>query len=218
VDDEEEEDRAEEEVVALDEIAGPDVLGVILDERGPCLAARLASAGPHVLLNRSLAHADADLEQLAADALGSPESIPGGHLADQPYGVARHLVAGARLGLVPPEEPKAQAVPAKDRFWLDQGDGAAPTRKQTGCEQQTKSVCGGESWTGRLSAEHHDLVAKQGVFHEEFAPAANGVDQRRRRLRERRELPPDCGGAFPDAAQDQLEDVDHTSSSAPARR
>src|SRR6266568_775 len=92
------------------------------------------------------------------------------------------------------------------------------TWKQTGCEQQTKSVCGGESWTGRLSPEHHDLVAKQGVFHEEFAPAANGVDQRRRRLRERRELPPDCGGAFPDAAQDQLEEVDHTSSSAPARR
>jgi hypothetical protein len=78
VDDEEEEDRAEKEVVALDEIAGPDVLGVILDEGGPGLAARLASAGPHVLLDRSPAHADANLEQLATDALGSPEMIPGG--------------------------------------------------------------------------------------------------------------------------------------------
>ena len=97
VNDEKKEDRAEEEVVALDEITGPDVVGVILDERGPCLAARLASAGPHVLLDRSLAHADADLEQLAADALGSPETILAGHLPDQPDGVARHLVAWARL-------------------------------------------------------------------------------------------------------------------------
>ena len=82
MDDEKEEDRAEEEVVALDEITGPDVLGVILDERGPCVAARLASAGPHVLLDRSLAHADTELEQLAADALGSPETILGGHPPD----------------------------------------------------------------------------------------------------------------------------------------
>jgi hypothetical protein len=38
-------------------------------------------------------------------------------------------------------------------------------------------------------------MAKHRVLHEEFPPAANGVDQRRRHLRERRELPPDRGGA-----------------------
>jgi hypothetical protein len=90
-------------------------------------------------------------------------------------------------------EPEAQAVPAKHRLRLDEGDSAAPTRKQTGREQETKSVYGSELWTGHSSAEHRDLVAKQSVFHEESAPAANGVDQRRRHLRERRELPPDCG-------------------------
>ena len=67
-------------------------------------------------------------------------------------------------------------MPSKDCLRLDEDDGAAPTREQTGREQETKSVDRGESWTGHSSAEHHDLVAKQGVFHEEFAPAANGVE------------------------------------------
>ena len=124
------------------------------------------------------------------------------------------MVARARLGFEPPEEPEAPAVPSKDCLRLDEGDGAAPTREQTGREQETKSVDRGESWTGHSSAEHHDLVAKQGVFHEEFASAANGVDQRRRHLRERREIPPDCGGAVPGAAQDPVQEVDPTGSSA----
>lgn len=113
---------------------------MILDERGPCLAARIAFAGPHTLLDRSLAHAEAEFEQLAADALGSPETILGGHLPDQPYGVVRHLVARARLGLEPLEKPEALAVPSKDCLRLDEGDGAAPTGEQTGREQEFE-VC-----------------------------------------------------------------------------
>jgi len=74
---------------------------------------------------------------------------------------------------------------------LDQGDGAAPTRKQTGREQETKSVYAGESWVGHSSAEHRDLVAKQGVFHDEFTPAADGIDQRRGTFAEGRQLLPD---------------------------
>ena len=105
-------------------------------------------------------------------------------------------------------------MPSKDCLRLDEGDGAAPTREQTGREKETKSVDGGESWTGHSSAEHHELVAKQGVFQEEFAPAAHGVDQRRRHLRERREIPPDCGGAVPDADEDPVQEVEHPGSSA----
>ena len=76
LDDEEEEDRAEAPVVGLEEIAGPDLAGVILEERRPGLASLRSPALPdlvHVLLDGALADANADLQQLAANPLGTPQ-------------------------------------------------------------------------------------------------------------------------------------------------
>jgi len=73
VDDEEGVDLPEQEVVGLDEVASPRAVGVVPQEGGPRLpATAFATDAPHVLLDRALADLDADLEELAANALGAP--------------------------------------------------------------------------------------------------------------------------------------------------
>ena len=75
-DDKERVDRAEPGVVELQDIAGPDVVRVVPEEGPPGLAVLPARTdGPHVLLDRPLAHADAEREQFAADPFGAPQPV-----------------------------------------------------------------------------------------------------------------------------------------------
>jgi hypothetical protein len=63
VDNEERVDLAEQEVVGLDEVAGPHPFGVVLHEGRPALAAAaLPANAAHVLLDRPLADPDPELE------------------------------------------------------------------------------------------------------------------------------------------------------------
>jgi hypothetical protein len=80
LDEDKREDRAEEHVVGLQEVARPDLTGVVSEESRPPLPSRRALAhGPHGLLDRTLADADAELEQLSADPLRALESVRRGH-------------------------------------------------------------------------------------------------------------------------------------------
>jgi hypothetical protein len=73
-DEHEREDGAEEQVVGLQEIASPDVAGMVSQKRGPALpSGRLRSRRAHVLLHRALAGFDSELEQFSANPLG-PQS------------------------------------------------------------------------------------------------------------------------------------------------
>ena len=56
---------------------------------------RARRPGPaHVALHGALGHADAQLEQLAPDALGAPQPVGGGHLLDQGDRLGGHLGPG----------------------------------------------------------------------------------------------------------------------------
>ncbi len=71
--DEEREQGAEQGIMELEEIAGPDLPSVILKECCPGLTMR--TWWPSLLyvpLNCSLRDLDVDFEQLAADSLGTP--------------------------------------------------------------------------------------------------------------------------------------------------
>jgi hypothetical protein len=81
VEKEEHEDLAEPDVIGLDEVAHPD--RVVAQEGRPALAVAGTPRGSHVLLDGSLADAVPELEELAANPLGSPEWVRRGHLADQ---------------------------------------------------------------------------------------------------------------------------------------
>src|SRR5207249_11072721 len=77
VEEEEHEDLAEPDVVGLHEVARP--RDVIPQEGRPALPVAAGPRATHVSLDGSLADADAELEQLAAEALRAPARIAGGH-------------------------------------------------------------------------------------------------------------------------------------------
>src|ERR1022692_3710880 len=80
--------RPEEQVVGLNEVAAPEVVGVVLDEGRPRLAATATLAdGAHVLLHGPFADLDPELQELAPDPFGTPQSVLGRHLPDQADGL-----------------------------------------------------------------------------------------------------------------------------------
>jgi hypothetical protein len=82
--DEEGEERTEEHVMDLQEVAGPDAAGVILEEGWPGLAARSRwPCGAHIPLNCTFRDLDAKLQQLALDPLCTPQAIASCDFLDQ---------------------------------------------------------------------------------------------------------------------------------------
>ena len=74
------------------EVAGPDIGGVVAQERRPGLPGTPRRLGiAHVLLHGPFADADVQLQQLALDALRAPEDVFCGHLPDQRDRLGRHL-------------------------------------------------------------------------------------------------------------------------------
>src|SRR5882724_7794369 len=81
VEEEEHENLAEPDVVRLDEVTRP--CDVVAQERRPALAVASGPGTADVPLDGSLADADAELQQLATDALGAPARVARRHLSDQ---------------------------------------------------------------------------------------------------------------------------------------
>ena len=95
---EEGEEGTEEEVATLQEVAGPDLVAVVANEGRPGLPRRSGLPDPpQVLLDRALGDADAELEQLTADPLGSPEPVVARHALDQ-----RDRLPGSPRATAPP--------------------------------------------------------------------------------------------------------------------
>src|SRR5258708_37963185 len=103
-DEEKRKERPKEEISDLEKIASPDFSGMIAEEGRPLLPSWAREANfPHVFLNRAFAHANTQLEQLASDALRSPEPIVPCHLLDQCDRLRRELrLSRISLGLVLP--------------------------------------------------------------------------------------------------------------------
>src|SRR5438094_2041766 len=119
LEEEQHEDRAEPNVVGLHEVARP--RDVIPQEGRPALPVASGSRAAHVPLDSSFADPDAELEQLAADALGAPARIAGGYLADQRRPRRRRSPQWPRASS--PEHAEACPVPAQDGRRLDEKRG-----------------------------------------------------------------------------------------------
>ena len=85
--DEEGKERTEEEVRDGQEVAGPDLMCMVMQEGGPRLRGGSCAFRAHVLLNGAFGDVNAQLEQFSANALGSPQAIVPGHGFDQRDGL-----------------------------------------------------------------------------------------------------------------------------------
>ena len=121
---------------------------VVPEEGPPGLAVLPARTdGPHVLLDRPLAHADAELEQFAADPFGAPQPVGSGHGLDQVDELhAQPPPCPPPPGLMVPEEGEQVAMPAEEGVGLDHREGIAPRGVQPGQEHQDKPVLSVEAW------------------------------------------------------------------------
>jgi hypothetical protein len=111
-----------------EEVDGDQVGRVVGEEGAPSGRRRLARANA-VLLDSRLGDLDAELPELASDALGAPRGVGGGDLADE----AAKLLRYRRTAALPPSprEPRpviaeAPPLPGDYGVGLDQHQGIAP--------------------------------------------------------------------------------------------
>jgi hypothetical protein len=177
LEDEEGEDGAQEQVGELQEVARPDVRGVVAQERRPRLPGPTRRPGSvHVLLDGALADPDAELQQLALDALGTPQPVLAGHPADE----RDRLRRGARRaagpsGPPPPQPPEAVPVPAEQRLGLDDQQGLTPRPDAAGQQDKQRSIRAGGARTLRRAGEDDELVTKERVLGDQLGPAPDQV-------------------------------------------
>ena len=91
-DEEEGKERSKEQIGDLQEVAGPDLVGVCAQKGRPPLASWLLGANSsHVLLDRALTHVKAQLQEFSTNSFSTPKPIVLGHLPDQGDGFRSHL-------------------------------------------------------------------------------------------------------------------------------
>jgi len=163
---EENEHRAEEQIINRQEISRPDLVGMVVQECAPILIGlALGRVGfadsAHVLLDSTLAHMDVELEQFTSDALCSPQPVCHHHFFDPLYDLGTQLwLASNGPGLLPPEKAKALPVPAKESIRLYDKECPLPRLKPTGQQYQQGSVSIGQLWPIDLTAEDNQLLAQ----------------------------------------------------------
>jgi hypothetical protein len=93
---------------------------MIVYEGGPRLRGGPHARPSHVLLDRAFRNANAQFEQLPADALGTPQAIVERYRSDQRDGLERDSrLPRGRLGALPPEPAECLTMPAEESIGLD---------------------------------------------------------------------------------------------------
>src|SRR6202142_2136081 len=168
--------RVEEHVVVLQEVAHPGLTAVVLEESRPPLSSRRGLAhDAHVLLDRTLADADAELEQFSTDPLGAPESVRRGHGPDQRGRLRSEARRGAYSAPPPPESLEAGAVPAKKRLGLDDAQYVPPGRRDGSERDQGDPVKPSHARPANRALQHGELMSEQGDLGEQRPARAKDI-------------------------------------------
>ena len=124
---------------------------------------------PHGLLNGSFTDANAQLQQLAADALRAPEHVVFGHRLDKRDDLRRE---SRRLttepGLSSPDNLEEISMPAQHRLRLDDEHGAAPCAGEGGDGEQDEAIEARQLGSLDSATQHDDLLAEQRILDQEF--------------------------------------------------
>ncbi len=177
VDDEEREDGTEPDIVHLQEIAGPD--RVVSQECPPALSA-VRSRWPRasqVPLDRALRDANAEPQELASNAFGSPEAVLDCNAPDERDDLRSktRFACPARAGLSTSEELESLAVPSKHGLRLDQEQGMAPPRKES-CEQdQQAALMAVKAGAFDSARGDEELLPKKRVLGDQFGARAGQI-------------------------------------------
>ena len=158
-------------------------MGVVAQERAPGLARWTPGSAPAVAPNRPVADQDAELEQLASDALGAPQAILAGHGPDQLLNLGADVGTPASgAGLPAPEQTPALSMPAHRSIGRDDLQMLAPAGAEAAHQDPEQFVPGTKPGTrprSSRSGQDGQLMAQQQVLEYEVLAWANaGQDGR----------------------------------------
>jgi hypothetical protein len=178
IDQEERADGLKPDVIEVQEIARPRLVAMVPQERRPRLPARSATARLlHVLLDCGLGDTDSELEQLAADALGSPEPVLHGQPLDQPDGFSREPCGAGRSRFLAPEEAESFTVPTQEGLGLHEQESLAPSVGHPGSENGKLALVHGELWARGRARCDDQLLTQQEIFGQELRAGARGISE-----------------------------------------
>src|SRR5207245_2036088 len=140
----------------------------------PPLPVTWPSRAAHVPLNGSLADADAWLEQLATDALGTPAWVAPRHLADERGTRRRRSSRPPRA--TPPERAESCAMPTENGRGLDEQGCFTPSWRDLRGENNREALPGRPpDAPGNLPLGDDELLSKKRVLGDQFDATANEI-------------------------------------------
>jgi hypothetical protein len=149
---------------------------MVLQEGRPALPAATAVADTaHVLLACPLADLDPELEELATDPLGAPQSPPRCHVADEVDRLGWERRRLPRPRSAPPEQAEAGTMPAQNGLRLDDHDRLPPRRQQARADEQLDPIHEVERRALAAPSKDVDLVAQHSVLDDQLPPGADRV-------------------------------------------
>jgi hypothetical protein len=177
LDDEEGIDLAKEQIDDGQEIARPNVLGVVFQEGRPILTGSLPRPNlAHAFLNGGCGDLDALLDEFAVDALSSPEDILLGHLLDPSDRFCGQFCTTAAVsGFEFPKEPKALTMPVQQGIGFKDQEGFLPILNAASEKDEPEAAGLSEAWLFDFAVEDNELLPEQRILGDEFGFASREV-------------------------------------------
>ncbi len=172
-------ERSEEQIDHRQQVTGPDILSMVLQAHGPSLTSWGACPDrPHVFLEGALGDAEAELEELALNALGSPEQVLLRQPLDELNGFWRELglwTLGSRCVFL--EEAQARARPAQEGVRLEDHEGSFPVRDAARHDEEAEAIAAIEVRMFDLALKDDALLAQPGIFEDQLASGTSEVGE-----------------------------------------
>ena len=158
--------RPKEQIGDLQEVTGPDLIGVRAQKDRLLLTSWLVRANSSgILLDGALTHMHPQFQEFIANPLGTPKPILSGHLPDQGNGFLGYFgLVRCGLGLTFPIQAKELPMPAQQGLWLHDVEGLMPSPNQPGQQDEEHAIGSGDGWQFHLSPEDDELLAQEGIF------------------------------------------------------
>jgi len=134
-------------------------------------------AASHIPLNCALRDADAELQELASNPLGSPEPVVGRHAVDEGDNLRRdaRFAWTVLAGCPPPEHSESFPVPSQDRLGLDQEQGLAPPAIEAREQHEQASLVDAKGRAFDGARGDDELLPKERVLGDELGAGAGQV-------------------------------------------
>src|SRR2546425_8308287 len=162
-----------------EEVGRPDATKLVRQEGSPALAVARPQPPPSVPPDGTVAHHDAELQQLAADAFGSPERILVRDPSDERFQFGAEVGSTEHGSRLPgPIESPALPVPAQNRLRLDHTEMPSPAFRPEVAKPDPEDSIRSPKVRMRVGAQCDlELMAEDQVFEREISARSNGSDE-----------------------------------------